>query len=351
MDFRHICDALAQSPELSRAFSHSSVVKYIELVALLRATPVLNYLQPSHQISVPPPTLPVRVHEFLKDCFDLPDETAKLAWEAFRVLAWAFEPTAEEQSAHRIKHVKLFLEYGLSREIGPRLFCPPTRVCLDPRCAQSLHSDPSVLRDRELGEPRSHPITVFSLDLGAVPGYSTSCYCRNCHTRYYPNFYVHDSATIRTFYLLDAMPEFIHTSEHFYTTADLCELFSNMMMTAWTSGTNCARIYNASISKDSLQSSLLVDWQTTFQMDNAFYTYSLCLDCHERQETMELPHVAASQTERLSTLLKARNGRMAGTGQEEWTHACDLCCYIYLDPESNSDEPRYRECFHLFHLQ
>jgi hypothetical protein len=102
MDFRHICDALAQSPELSRAFSHSSVVKYIELVALLRATPVLNYLQPSHQISVPPPTLPVRVHEFLKDCFDLPDETAKLAWEAFRVLAWAFEPTAEEQSAHRI---------------------------------------------------------------------------------------------------------------------------------------------------------------------------------------------------------------------------------------------------------
>jgi hypothetical protein len=27
------------------------------------------------------------------------------------------------------------------------------------------------------------------------------------------------------------MPEFIHTSEQFYTTADLCELFSNMMMT------------------------------------------------------------------------------------------------------------------------
>ncbi|KAJ7836494.1 hypothetical protein B0H13DRAFT_1563125, partial [Mycena leptocephala] len=192
----------------------------------------------------------------------------------------------------------------------------------------------------------SHPITVFSLDLGAVPGYSTSCYCGNCHTRYYPNFYVHDSATIRAFYLLGAMPEFIRTSEHFYTTADLCELFSNMMMTTWTSGTNCARIYNASISKDSLQSSLPVDWQTTFQMDvedvwNAFYTYSLCLDCHERQETMELPHVAASQTEWLSTLLKARNGRMAGTGQEEWNHACDLCCYIYLDPESNSDEPLF----------
>lgn len=90
-------------------------MKYIELVALLRATPVLAYLQPSRQISVPLPTLPMRVHEFLKDCFDLPDETAKLAWE----FLLGFEPSAEEQSAHRIKHVKLFLEYGLSREIGP----------------------------------------------------------------------------------------------------------------------------------------------------------------------------------------------------------------------------------------
>ncbi|KAJ6505901.1 hypothetical protein C8R47DRAFT_1192501 [Mycena vitilis] len=82
MDFQHICNALTQYPDVAAAFSHSNVVKYIELIALLKPTPVLAYLQPSHQESVPPPTLPVRVHEFLKDCFDLPDETAKLAWEA-----------------------------------------------------------------------------------------------------------------------------------------------------------------------------------------------------------------------------------------------------------------------------
>jgi hypothetical protein len=50
-----------------------------------------------------------------------------------------------------------------------------------------------------------------------MPGYSTSCYCRSkflpylfipqtnlaedCHTRYYPSFYVHENATVRTFYL------------------------------------------------------------------------------------------------------------------------------------------------------
>jgi hypothetical protein len=166
----------------------------------MKPTPVFTYLQPSHQESVPPPTLPVRVHDFLKDCINLQDEIAKLAWEAFRLLAWSFQPTPQEQLAHRIKHVKLFLDYGVSRGIGmpfrllqlfthpihPGVYSlyPPTRVCLDPKCAQELFSDPDDLRDRELGETRSHPITVFSLDLGAVPGYVTSRYCRSeffCH--------------------------------------------------------------------------------------------------------------------------------------------------------------------------
>jgi hypothetical protein len=56
---------------------------------------------------------------------------------------------------------------------------PPTRVCLDSECRQSLHSDPSLLRDRELGEAKDHRITIFTLELGAMPGYSTSLYCRS----------------------------------------------------------------------------------------------------------------------------------------------------------------------------
>jgi hypothetical protein len=54
----------------------------------------------------------------LKACFDIPDETAKLAWETFRVIAWAFEPTPEEQNTNRIKHIKLFLMHGLELRIG-----------------------------------------------------------------------------------------------------------------------------------------------------------------------------------------------------------------------------------------
>ncbi|KAJ7275993.1 hypothetical protein C8J57DRAFT_1061935 [Mycena rebaudengoi] len=342
MDFQKICTVRSLSPAVAKAFPHTDVVKYIELIGLLKPTPALAHLQPSHQISVPPATLPVNVHEFLKACFSLADETAKLAWEVFRDLAWAFTPSTEEQRASRIKYVRLFLLHGLPLRIG-RVFksssglyalCPPTRVCLDPACRQPLLSDPSTLRDRELGEPRDHPISVFTIDFGAVPGYSTSCYCRNCHRRHYPSFYVHDSATTRTYYVSDLISEFIHTAEHFYLAVNLCELFSNMMATAWTSATNCAHIYNTSISNNSLRSSLPTDWQTSFDLDvedvwNGFFSYALLLDHYERKEPLKVQHNASSQPERLRPALEARNIRMAGTGQEEWNHACEACCYMY----------------------
>jgi hypothetical protein len=118
MDFQKICDSLRLCPDVALAFTHAGVVKYIELVALLKPTPALAYLYPSHQPSHPPPTLPANVHEFLKACFDIADETAKLAWAIFGDLAWSFEPTQEELKANRIKHVRLFLQYGLEHRIG-----------------------------------------------------------------------------------------------------------------------------------------------------------------------------------------------------------------------------------------
>ncbi|KAJ7135719.1 hypothetical protein C8R44DRAFT_848587 [Mycena epipterygia] len=336
MDFEKIYLTLRSSLEIARIFAHADVVKYIELIGLLKPTPALAYIQPSHQPSAPPLTLPANVHEFLKASFDnVPDETAKLAWETFRDLAWSFKPTSEEQTANRIKHVKLFLTHGLEHNIGVYSVSPPTRVCLDPAYRQPLFGNPSVLRDRELVEPKAYRITLFTLELGAMPGYATSCYCRNCHTRYYPNYYVHDKATMRTYYVQDNIPEFIHSAEHFYTTADLCELFANMMATAWTLGTNCARIYNTSISKTSLEPFLPTIWPS-LQMDvidvyNSFFLHAILLDHHEREDFLELAHDAPSQAERLRPALEARNIRMAGTGQDEWNHTCDLCCYIYKE--------------------
>ena len=126
---------------------------------------------------------------------------------------------------------------------------PPTCVCIDPRCCDQLQSNENALRDRELGEPSMHPITIFTRELGAVPAYSTSKYCQSkfesvhffcyvlksliieCNTRYYPNYYVHSAATTRTYYMNP--PTLIQSSQHFYMAADLCELFTTMMVTSW----------------------------------------------------------------------------------------------------------------------
>ena len=54
---------------------------------------------------------------------------------------------------------------------------PFTRVCLGPACHKQVHADLNALRDRELVEELSYPITVFTHEFGGVPGYTTSQYC------------------------------------------------------------------------------------------------------------------------------------------------------------------------------
>ncbi|KAJ6485282.1 hypothetical protein DFH09DRAFT_949028, partial [Mycena vulgaris] len=191
-------------------------------------------------------------------------------------------------------------------------------------------------RNRELVEASTFGITVFTKEFGSVPGFARSEYCRNCKTRYYPNYFAHEEATLRTYY--PGVPCFLQSSQHFYIDKDLCELFSVMMVTSWTSATNCARTYNAALSNQSIRSSLPATWSTSLELDvedvwNAFFLYSLLLDYQSRDQPLELPHKAPSQSERLRAALHERNVQMAGTGQPAWNHACNLCCGVVIDED------------------
>ena len=79
-------------------------------------------------------------------------------------------------------------------------------------------------------------------------------------------------------------------------------------------------------------------FQTRLELDtrdvwNGFFLHSLILDHDERDEYLELIHNMPSQAQRLQPQLAARNKRMAGPGQEEWSHACDRCCWILMDED------------------
>lgn len=55
---------------------------------------------------------------------------------------------------------------------------PPTHVCIDPQCSKQVRGNSSAFHDRELVEPSTYSITLFTKELGPVPGFSTSRYCR-----------------------------------------------------------------------------------------------------------------------------------------------------------------------------
>jgi hypothetical protein len=67
---------------------------------------------------------------------------------------------------------------------------------------------------------------------------------------------------------------------------------------------------------------------------NGFFLYSLLLDHAEHNSILELDHNAPSQMRRLRPALQARTRRMRGTGQEEWSHACELCSWVYTDKDN-----------------
>jgi hypothetical protein len=100
-----------------------------------------------------------------------------------------------------------------------------------------------------------------------------------------------------------------------------------------TSATNCARIYNDSFAPEEIASARPLFYSKRLQLDegtvwNGVFLYWLIVDSIETQQPLTLQQNAPSQMARLQPALAMRNRRMAGTGQQEWNHACDLCCWV-----------------------
>jgi hypothetical protein len=187
MSFLQLASILSDNQELSGTLSYDAIVDYIGLVRCLKPSIAL---QENLYNSGPPASLTVSIHEFLKVCLDILDD--KLAWVAFHNLAWAFEGTEEDIDALHHKYIKLFMEHGLSHGISmfhtflvfvqlQLNYCiglfnifPPTCVCIDPTFQQQLIANRNEHRVCKGGEPKSHPISVFTQAFGAVPGFTMS---------------------------------------------------------------------------------------------------------------------------------------------------------------------------------
>jgi len=90
-------------------------VNYVNLVCCLKPTIALQ--EASFHLD-PPESLTAPIHEFLKVCLSMSDETAKLAWAVLQKVAWSFEATEAEEDLLQHKYINLFMEHGLSRKIS-----------------------------------------------------------------------------------------------------------------------------------------------------------------------------------------------------------------------------------------
>ncbi|KIJ30648.1 hypothetical protein M422DRAFT_186877 [Sphaerobolus stellatus SS14] len=208
-------------------------------------------------------------------------------------------------------------------------FRPPMAFCLDPSCRR---------QDRVLTEPSRHEAVLFTRDYGPIPVYTTSFYCRGCLTCYYPNYYVHTNSSLRSYH--GGLPGVIQTSKKVFVEVTLCERFAMQMAMAWKSSTNCARIYNVVFDVLRAKIELPFGWNFTLKFDtdivsDAFYLYSLLQDYEHHSTMLVLPRCAPSNTARMRGALEERNKRVAGTGQPEWNHTCDLSMKVSVSEDGS----------------
>lgn len=103
------------------------------------------------------------------------------------------------------------------------------------------------------------------------------------------------------------------------------------------------------MSNDLVHASLPAAFPTRLEIDtkdvwNAFFLHSLLLDHDEQRTTMVIEHNASSQADRLKPQLQSRNARMSGPGQEQWNHACDMCCWVYEEDGKHCKSIYCRHC-------
>jgi hypothetical protein len=145
-----------------------------------------------------------------------------------------------------------------------------------------------------------------------------------CDINYHHNFRVFNGE--RIYY--DNLPDIIQVGEHQFVERKLIDVWISMMLLAWTSATNCARMFNMSIADDDLPA-----WQFNLSLtsEHVFDGFTiLCLleDCLSQKRTLVVPHGGAAR-DRFSEAVRLRNKRFRLCSQPELFHHCKKCTRTY----------------------
>ncbi|KIM23885.1 hypothetical protein M408DRAFT_76750 [Serendipita vermifera MAFF 305830] len=200
----------------------------------------------------------------------------------------------------------------------------------------------------QLDNPKTHPVTVFTIHHGPLPGYTSSLYCTGCRTTYKSDYYIQNDKRI---YYLDHFnpnerPAFLQSSKHIFMEWRLSSYFASGLAFAWyvtlsrlimmlklsltrVSMSNSARIYN-NAHQSIIGAYKHSNWPTTTTLtgphvSDAFYLRALIEHCIKTGSPLIMSNSGTSQAERLRPLLEERNKLWQGPNRPEWDHCCDGC--------------------------
>ncbi|KAH9835606.1 uncharacterized protein C8Q71DRAFT_709438 [Rhodofomes roseus] len=282
---------LADQPGLIESLSLPGLVKFIIHASALKNDIILT--QPSrHDPEQVPEYLSATITEYLASVADITVEQVAQCWAVLRGIAW--DPDEVKSWRVVIAHVLL----------ASRPLYPPTHFCTTAGCLRNINHVP-------LKKSESRQVALFTLANGAVPAWSVHLYCEGCRTNYHNNYSVRDGE--RTYHA--GIPQYVQAGDHQFIELGVINMWINLMLTAWTSATNCANFYNSTLARRHEQPD---DWPFKMELEtkqvwDAFTIVSLLEDCHKRNEVLRVPHTGL-QKDRFTEAVRARNGRIRTFG-------------------------------------
>ncbi|KAG2145259.1 hypothetical protein DEU56DRAFT_732100 [Suillus clintonianus] len=208
------------------------------------------------------------------------------------------------------------------------LLYPPNNYCVQLNC--SRHA-----KGMMLNKAKQHYVVLFTLASGPCTAKSVDLYCKACKINYHYNYSVSEGE--QTYY--EDQPPNIQVAEHVYMAKEVIELFKTAMDLAWTSATNCARLYNLCLScGKQAPASYGVKFEVYVDhVWDGYVTSSLLEDCEHRKCSLTIPHTG-KQCDRFTTAMIARNRRTQLYGYDDvHRHHCGKCTRMYTDPEGNCE--------------
>ncbi|KAJ7509683.1 hypothetical protein B0H11DRAFT_1702569, partial [Mycena galericulata] len=190
---------------------------------------------------------------------------------------------------------------------------PPTN-CMTETC-----------HNAKLTKRQEYRATLFTLHRGVLPITIASLYCQHCHTTYHHNYRVrHASAADAKRDYYGGIPDLIMVSMHHVVERQLAVLWEVQMVFSHTSAEAASRIYNAALRTRPDDSEQMLQPTTIW---DSFYLHALLRDATKHNLQLSVNHNGFN-SDRLNSALKSRNVRMAGSGQDQWAHACHNCMKV-----------------------